>query len=60
MLQYVCDDMSAMGTDTLYLLSDQAGYFERYGWEFIGMVRREDGTLSRLYVHHAKPEEQEA
>ena len=53
MLQFVCDDMAAMGIDTLYLLTDHIGFYERYGWEFACMVRGSDGELSRMYVHRA-------
>ena len=56
MLQYACDDMSAMGVDTLYLLTDHTGFYERYGWQFLCMVRGDDGKLSRMYVHHSAPE----
>ena len=49
----VCDDMAAMGVDTLYLLTDHTGFYERYGWEFFCLARGNDGALSRLYVHHA-------
>ena len=51
MLQYVCDDMSAMGVDTLYLITDHTGFYERYGWQFLCMVSGNDGELSRMYVH---------
>ena len=51
MLQYVCDDMAAMGVNTLYLLTDHTGFYERYGWEFLCMVRGSGGELSRMYVH---------
>lgn len=53
MLQYVCDDMAAMGFDTLYLLTDHTGFYERYGWRFLCMVRGDGGELSRMYVHHS-------
>ena len=56
MLQYACDDMSAMGVDTLYLLTDHTGFYERYGWKFLSMVRGNDGKLSRMYVHHSDSE----
>ena len=56
LLQNACDDMAAMGVDTLYLLTDHTGFYERYGWQFLCMVRGNDGALSRMYVHHAKPE----
>ncbi|MBO4872473.1 MAG: GNAT family N-acetyltransferase [Lachnospiraceae bacterium] len=51
LLQYVCDDMAAMGIDTLYLLTDHTGFYERYGWEFLCMVKGSDEELSRMYVH---------
>ena len=57
LLRYVCDDMSAMGIDTLYLVTDHTGFYERYGWQFLCPVRGNDGETSRMYVHHAKPEE---
>ena len=57
LLQYVCDDMSTMGVDTLYLLTDHTGFYERYGWEFLCMVRGSDEEPSRMYVHHARPEQ---
>ncbi len=53
MLQYVCDDMAAMGFDTLYLLTDHIGFYERYGWQFLCMARGSDGELSRMYVHYS-------
>lgn len=55
LLQYVCDDMAAMGVDTLYLLTDHTGFYERYGWQFTCMVRGNDGELSRMYVHKSTP-----
>lgn len=51
MLGYVCEDMARMGYKTLYLVTDHIGFYERYGWEFLCMVRGEDGELSRMYVH---------
>ena len=56
MLQYACDDLSAMGVDTLYLLTDHTGCYERYGWQFLCLARGNDGELSRMYVHHAEQE----
>ena len=54
MLQYVCDDMAAMGIDTLYLLTDHTGFYERYGWQFLCEVRGEGEEPSRMYVHHSE------
>ena len=53
LLRYACDDLAAMGYDTLYLLTDHTGFYERYGWRFLCMVRGNDGELSRMYVHRS-------
>lgn len=55
MLKYVCDDMAAMGFDTLYLLTDHTGFYEQYGWQFLCTACGDDGKESRIYVHHAEP-----
>lgn len=55
MLEYVCKDMAGLGIRTLYLLTDHVGFYERYGWRFVCMVRGNDGALSRMYVHHMSP-----
>ena len=53
LLDRVVSDMRSKGVSPLYLVSDHVGFYERYGWEFLCMVR-EDGTATptRLYVHH--------
>ena len=51
MLQYVCEDMAAMGIRTLYLVTDHIGFYERYGWEFYCRVHGEEDELSRMYIH---------
>ena len=51
MLRYVCEDIATMGVDTLYLLTDHTGFYERYGWEFLCVVRGSDEKDSRMYVH---------
>lgn len=52
MLDYVCEDMSRNGIDTLYLVTDHTSFYERYGWEFLCMVQGDDEPdLSRMYMH---------
>ena len=51
LLKTVCEDMGAMGIDTLYLVTDHTGLYERYGWEFYCMVQGGDGP-ARVYVNH--------
>ena len=50
-LDYICRDMHSAGIDTLYLLTDHIGFYERYGWRFYTMVRSDGGEISRMYVH---------
>ena len=54
LLQHACDDMAATGVDTLYLLTDHTGFYERYGWRFLCMVPGSDVEPSRMYVHQTK------
>ena len=56
MLEFVCGDMAKLGVETLYLLTDHTGFYERYGWEFFCMVRDSEGTQSRMYVHRRQAE----
>ena len=49
LLGYVCKDMKKRGIDTLYLATDHTGFYEKFGWEFLTMVKSNDGE-SRLYI----------
>lgn len=55
MLDYVCTDMNSKGIDTLYLITDHTGFYERYGWEFLcTAISDGEDSPSRIYVHHQK------
>ena len=52
LLNFVCEDMHAHGIDTLYLLTDHTGFYERYGWEYLCHATSEGEQVpSRMYVH---------
>lgn len=52
LLDLTVADMKSRGISPLYLVSDHAGFYERYGWEFLCPVQgAEEGETSRLYVH---------
>lgn len=52
LLFLVCEDLHEMGVDTLYLLTDHTGFYERYGWKFYCMAQGDGETCpSRLYIH---------
>lgn len=51
LLDFAVDDMRSKGISPLYLVTDHIGFYERYGWEFLCMVRCEDRPeMSRLYI----------
>ena len=57
LLRHVCQDMASRGVDTLYLLTDHIGFYERYGWKFYCMVQGDgDPEHSRMYIHRMQPE----
>lgn len=52
MLDFVCKDMKSKGIDTLYLLTDHIGFYERYGWEFYCMAQCDgEPDMTRVYIH---------
>lgn len=60
LLRHVCADMRQSGVDTLYLLTDHTGFYERCGWEFLCMAQGDgEDRLSRMYVHREKDKEVE-
>ena len=52
LLNYVCEDMSKKGIDTLYLVTDHTSFYERYGLEFLCMVQGDgEPDMTRMYIH---------
>lgn len=50
LLSFVCKDMKQAGIDTLYLLTDHLGFYERYGWKYLCLVQGDgEEKLSRMY-----------
>lgn len=55
LLHFVCEDMRGAGIDTLYLLTDHTGFYERYGWKYLCPVQGDgEEEMSRMYVHTAE------
>lgn len=54
LLDRVCGGLRDAGIDTVYLVTDHTSFYERYGWEFLCVVRGEDGESLRMYVHRAE------
>ena len=52
LLEFACDDMAGLGIDTLYLLTNHIGFYERYGWEYLCPAQGDgEPEPSRVYVH---------
>ncbi len=57
LLNRVCRDMAERRIDTLYLLTDHTGFYERYGWEFFCEAYGDgEAEPSRMYIHKAGEE----
>lgn len=53
LLDFIAEDMAALGIDTLYLLTDHTSFYERYGWEYYCPALGEgEEEPSRMYVHY--------
>ena len=50
LLELVRDDMENKGISPLYLITEHTSFYERYGWEFLCMVKEEDSdNMIRMY-----------
>lgn len=54
LLGHACASLAAHGVRDAYLITDHVGFYERCGWEFIGMVEEEGGGSARMYHHWEK------
>lgn len=52
LLNKVVEDMKEKGITPIYLVTDHADFYERYGWEFLCMVQGDDESdMTRMYIH---------
>ena len=52
LLNMAVEDMRSKGISPLYLVTDHTGFYERYGWEYLCMVKCDgEAVLSRMYIH---------
>lgn len=52
LLYIVVGDLRSKGIAPVYLITDLAGFYERYGWEFLCMVQGDgESGMTRMYVH---------
>lgn len=49
LLRHACAQAHALGFQKVYLNTDHIGYYEKYGWRFIGEHAHRDGGMARVY-----------
>ena len=49
LLEHICKDMATKGISPLYLITEHTSFYERYGWEYLCMVKGDDGEQMRMY-----------
>lgn len=49
-LDFIRRDLKDSGFLKLYLLTDHMGFYEKCGWNFLGLVTGEDKATGRMYV----------
>lgn len=50
LLNFIRKDMCQFGFTKLYLVTDHTSFYEKCGWDYLTMVRDNDGLEERLYV----------
>lgn len=48
-LDFARQDLKKMGFENLYLVTDHTQFYEKCGWEFLVMVRDDNGAFERMY-----------
>lgn len=52
LLNMAVEGLRARGISPAYLVTDHTGFYERYGWEFLCMVRGDgEPDMTRMYIH---------
>lgn len=51
LLNYICDDMKNKKIEVIYLITTHTDFYERCGWEFLGLVEENDGNIIRMYKY---------
>lgn len=57
LLEHICKDMAAKGISLLYLITEHTSFYEHYGWEYLCMVKGDDGEQMRMYKNYCAVQE---
>ena len=50
LLDFAREDCAKMGINTLYLVTDHTGFYEKRGWDFFTMVMDDENNPIRMYA----------
>ena len=50
LLKHGRSEAGRLGFSNVYLCTDHIGFYEKYGWEFLGLEESEWGGMTRVYV----------
>ena len=50
LLEHGCKEAAKLGFGEVYLNTDHVGYYEKYGWRYIGDFPHQSGDDARVYV----------
>ena len=52
LLNMAVEDLRSSGISPVYLVTDHIGFYEKYGWEFLCMVKGDgEPEMTRMYIH---------
>lgn len=55
LLNMAVEDLRTKGISPVYLITDHTSFYERYGWEFLCMVKESNSTkMTRMYIHRKR------
>lgn len=49
LMDYICADLSRLGTDTLYLITSHTEFYEKCGFHYFCDVKEDGGDTARMY-----------
>ena len=49
LLEFACKDLTALGIQEAYLITEHTDFYERCGWKFFCMAEEDSGHMTRMY-----------
>ena len=55
LLDFTCSDLAEMGIRDVFMLTEHTSFYEKCGWDFVGMVEDNERKDARVYHRHTTP-----